>query len=230
MPTIEEVTKAVPDKSEYRVVGVGITYQDPQGRIGPDGTPQVLYGYAVAYRGDTVKLTDSEAERLLQTGTIKPVGEERSYDEMSDDELEGLTTSRAIAVNGSAADGSIRREDRINALNIYDQGTGQGVVGVSTVPGGVAVALPGASEGPRVQTGAAPGGAPDPLEASTDTLAAYIAEGPSGKALNAEETVALAQNDPARAEKVLEAERQATTGDARKTVESRLKAIAESDE
>jgi len=222
MATIEEVTKAVPDKSEYRVVGVGITYQDPQARIGPDGTPQVLYGYAVGYRGDTVSLTDGEAERLKATGTIKPVDEERSYDEMSDDELEALTTSRAIAVVGSAADGSVRREDRINALNIYDQGTGQGVVGVSTVPGGVAVALPGSSEGARVQTGAEPGGAPDALEVDTDTLAAYIAE----QNLNAEETVALAKNDPARAEAVLKAEKQATTGDARKTVESRLKALA----
>jgi len=222
MATIEEVTKAVPDKSDYRVVGVGITYRDPQALIGPDGTPQVLYGYAVAYRGDTVKLTDSEAERLKATGTIKPVGEERSYDEMSDDELEALTTGRAIAVVGSAADGSVRREDRINALNVYDQGTQQGVVGVSSVPGGVQVVLPGSTEGPRVETGAEPAGAPDALEVDTDTLAAYIAE----QNLNAEETVALAKNDPKRAEAVLKAEKQATTGDARKTVESRLKAIA----
>jgi hypothetical protein len=229
MPNIEEVEKAIPSKSAYRVVGVGVTYRDPQAVIGPDGQPQVVYNYAVAGRAETVQLTEWEARRLEDTGTIKPADAERTYDEMGDDELEAMTTERAIDVRGSAADGSVRREDRINALLVFDQGATAGTtVGITTVPGGVAEARPGTSDGPRVQTGVLAPTAPDPAAASTEELAEWIKSGPEGKALTAEETVALAQSDPARAEAVLEAERAASEGDARKTVVERLERLRDS--
>lgn len=226
MPSIEEVEKAIPDKSAYRVVGVGVTYRDPQAVIGPDGQPQVVYNYAVAGRGETVELTDWEARRLEETATIKAADAERTYDEMGDDELEALTTERTLDVRGSAADGSVRREDRINALLVWDQGATSGTsVGITTVPGGIAEARPGTSDGPRVQTGVLAPTAPDPASASTEDLAEWIKSGPEGKALTAEETVALAQSDPAKAEAVLEAERMASEGDARKTVVERLERL-----
>lgn len=229
MPNIEEVEKAIPEKSAYRVVGVGVTYRDPQAVIGPDGQPQVVYNYAVAGRGETVHLTDWEAKRLEETYTIKPADAERSYDEMGDDELEAETTARALDVRGSAADGSVRREDRINALLVYDQGAAGGTsVGVTTVPGGIAEARPGTSDGPRVQTGVNAPTAPDPASASTDELAEYIKTGTEGQALTAEETVALAQNDPAKAQAVLDAEQQASQGDPRKTVVARLERLRDS--
>lgn len=63
--------------------------------------------------------------------------------------------------------------------------------------------------------------APDVGEASVAELASWIeAESP-----NAADTVALAEGDPARAAKVLEAEQSATGGDPRKTVEGPLQKI-----
>lgn len=228
MPNIEEVEKAIPAKQAYRVIGVGVTYRDPQAVIGPDGQPQVVYNYAVAGRGEEVQLTDWEAKRLEATGTIKPHDAERSYDELGDDELEALTSERTIDVRGSAADGSVRREDRINALLVFDQGATAGTsVGITTVPGGIAEARPGTSEGPRIQTGALAPTAPHPASASTDELAEWIKSGPEGKQLTAEETVALARNDPAHAQAVLDAEHQAAAGDPRKTVVERLERLAD---
>lgn len=68
--------------------------------------------------------------------------------------------------------------------------------------------------------------APDPASADVGEIAAFI----TSEKLNADETVALAGDDPQHAQKVLEAERIAASekgGDPRATVESRLQKIAE---
>jgi len=76
------------------------------------------------------------------------------------------------------------------------------------------------------EAAAAEGGAPAQLEAgesSVDELAAYIEDNKP----NVDETIALAGNDPAEAQKVLDAETQATGGVPRAGVEKGLTAIIE---
>jgi hypothetical protein len=224
-------TAQTPETKAYRVTGVGAIYQKPSQTLGPDGKLTTTMAPALGGRGEVIELVPFEAERLEALGVVRPDDEPRSYDEMGDDELERLTSERTIEVRGSAVDGSVRREDRINALLVYDQGATAGTsVGITTVPGGVAEARPGTSEGPRVQTGVLAPTAPDPASASTDEVAEWIKSGPEGKSLTAEETVALAQNDPARAQAVLDAEQQASQGDARKTVVERLERLRDADD
>jgi hypothetical protein len=210
----------------FRVTGVGAIYQKPAQTLGPDGKLTTVMAPTLGGRGEVIDLVPFEAERLQALGVVRPNDEPRSYDELSDEELEAATTERALDVRGSAADGSIRREDRINALLVYDQGATSGTsVGITTVPGGIAEARPGTSDGPRVQTGVLAPTAPDPASSSTEELAEWIKSGPEGKALTAEEVVALAQADPERAQAVLDAEQQASEGDPRKTVVERLERL-----
>lgn len=222
--------RQMPQTKAYRVVGVAAIYQQPTQALNSEGEVTYVMTPTLGTRGETVELIDFEAQRLAALGAVKPADEQRSYDEMGDDELAAETLSRGIDVVGSAVDGSVRREDSINALVMFDQGATAGITrGTTTVPGGVALSAGGTSDVERTERTAeapatltdptAPGF--DPAELDVNALAEHIkAEG-----LNAEATVTLAKNDPELAQKVLEAEQQVTGRDARATVEARLQRI-----
>jgi hypothetical protein len=110
----------------FRVTGVGAIYQKPAQTLGPDGKLTTVMAPTLGGRGEVIDLVPFEAERLQALGVVRPNDEPRSYDELSDEELEAATTERALDVRGSAADGSIRREDRINALLVGRHHDGAG--------------------------------------------------------------------------------------------------------
>ena len=125
-----------------------------------------------------------------------------------------------LELQGIAA--TIRGEDG----QLYDFRTGDDV---SDAPADVRKQLQdsGAVTNPATDPdAAAPGGAPDPAEASVAQLAEFIDKGgDDGKGLNVTQTVNLAAGDPAKAVKVLEAESVAQGGDARKGVADKLQPL-----
>lgn len=223
----------MPDTKPYRVVGVGATYQKPVEALGENGEVKIVNGPALALRGEVIDLIPFEARRLEALGAVRPAEDAPSYDEMSDEDLTANATERRLDVRGSAVDGSVRREDLINALMIHDQGIGVtgGTVGATTTPGNVALAQSGTSELENTYQGGegsepSPAGAPDAHTESVQAIASWI----QNEKPNIDDTVSIAGDSPTAARKVLEAESVATGGDPRSGVESRLSRLAEQDE
>lgn len=129
----------LPATEPYRVVGVGATYLDARVAIGGDGKPTVVYATLVAPGRQIVQLNEHEARRLSALGAVKPAGDPPTYDEMGEEQLAILATSRGVTVRSTSADpDKPLREDYINALAIHDIGSDDAVLkGVGTAPGGV---------------------------------------------------------------------------------------------
>jgi hypothetical protein len=208
----------LPSTESFRVVGVGATYYEPVPTVGGDGKPTIALSYRSAGRGERVELTAYDARRLQQLGAVKPWEDPKSYDEMADDELSRHASARGITVTSSGADPEQPlRQDYVAALNAYDQGADTGVLGVSTEPGKVS-AVAGGGATPNVGQDSA--GYSAQGKSATEVSDWIKSERP-----NVSETVQAADGDPATARVVLEAERTATHGDPRATVEKHLQAI-----
>jgi hypothetical protein len=257
--TREPGTLEMPATEQYRIVGVGATYQRPVETIDAEGQPRIIYTFAMGGRGEVVDLVAGEARRLLALNAVKPVGEAKGYEEMGDEELAAEAKSRGIAVRSSGADSSLPlRTDYIGALQTFDLGSDHGLVGVSSAPGQVVqVSSDGSTlitidgENPPEVAGEEgnPGTFPaeragfvDKASRGGDTGTAassdYSAKGKSATQVakwieserpNEDATVAAAQDDPDLARRVLEAESAATQGDPRQGVKSRLERIAGGD-
>jgi hypothetical protein len=256
--TQEPGTIELPATEQYRVVGVGATFNRPVEIIGPDGKPTVVYTFAFGSRGQVVDLVAGEARRLQALGAVKPVDEAKSYDEMGDDELAAEARQRGITVRSSGADSEQPlRTDYIGALQTFDLGSDQGLVGVSSAPGQVVqvssdghalVTVDGENPPEHAGEEGNPGSFPaeragfvdkatrDGGDGATAASSDYSAKGKSATAVakwieserpNEDATVAAAQDDPDLARRVLEAESAATQGDPRQGVKSRLERIAE---
>lgn len=256
MPELGELT--LPETEQYRVVGVGATYRAPQEVIGGDGQPTIVYTQQVAAGREVISLVAAEARRLQALGAVKPVDEPKSYDEMDDHELDAEVSRRGISVRSSGADSEQPlRTDKINALTTFDLGSDQGLVGVSSHPGGVELvtdqqhrALTLDGETPPEQAGEPgnPGELPDERlgfvskasrESDGNGAGGFSAEGKSVTEVaqwistekpNTRQTVAAANDDPELAKVVLEAEKTASQGDPRQPVVSRLEKIQNRDE
>lgn len=110
------------ETQQYRVKGAGAIYQKQHETLGPDGKVVTVMASTLAVHGETIDLVPFEAHRLLALDAIKPADEPLAYDEMDDTQLASLVAVRGLDVRGTAADGTVRREDQINALTIHDQG------------------------------------------------------------------------------------------------------------
>lgn len=223
----------LPDTEQYRVVIAAAAFDSPRVTYDTEGTAKVIYVRDFGLRGGLVDLIPREAKRLteLETGpAVRLATEPRTYDELSDDELRTEAEARAVqVVSGGADPDRPRREDYINALITFDQGT-MVVHGAGTVPGGIATSPGGAAVATRVDEATlAPIGTTGPVGGGESPLAdlstAALAERIKGDKLNASDTVAIAGNDPALARKVLAAEESAQGGDPRATVEGPLQKI-----
>jgi hypothetical protein len=204
---------SLPDSQEYRIVGVGASYYAPMKTIGPDGKPTVVYVYQFATRGQTVQLTEDQAERLEGLGAVKPYDEPKSYDEMDETELRQLSGERGLRIVSSGADpDQPLRQDYVQALKTYDTGADAGVVGAASAPGGVVTVGPAEIER---------AGDFDATGKSATEVSDWI----SSERPNASRTVAAAQGDPETARVVLEAESSAHNGDPRATVTRQLEKI-----
>jgi hypothetical protein len=130
---------SLPPTEKYRVTGLGAVYYAPTEIIGADGVPKVAYVTNLATRAQVIDLVAGEARRLSALGAVKPAGDPPTYDEMDEQQLAVLATSRGVAVRSSSADPDRPlREDYINALFTHDLGSDEAVLrGVGTVPGGV---------------------------------------------------------------------------------------------
>jgi hypothetical protein len=122
MPATKEEAAVLPAKEPYRVSALGATYFDPVIGLRPDGSEGVISVDRIGRFGETIELTAGQAARLVDLGVVKPAGEERSYDEMTVDELKALADERALDVKGSGANGAALKDDYVNALNTFDQG------------------------------------------------------------------------------------------------------------
>jgi hypothetical protein len=221
----------LPDTEQYRVVIAAAAFDSPRIVYDVEGKAKVIYVRDFGMRGGIVDLIPREAKRLqeLDTGpAVRRATEPRTYDELSDDELRAEAATRGLIVASSGADPSIPlREDHINALITYDQGT-LVVHGAGTVAGGIATSPGGPVTRVDEVTGA-PVGGPTLASLSATPAADLDVEGLAGhlkaEKLNAADTVAIAGDDPALARKVLEAERSAQGGDPRATVEGPLQKI-----
>jgi hypothetical protein len=199
----------LPATKRYRVSIAGASYQKHKTDVGADGQDVEVVTRELALFGEEIELTDREAKRLTDLDAVKPADEPLSYEEMDTDALAKLADERGIDVNGSAVDGQALKDDYINALRIYDQAQG-------TVRPAGPVAPP------------EPPGPPPPLaEADPQLVERIQSGGEGGKPLTVDETVALAENDPALAEPVLAAEVAASGGSPRKGVQDGLRALIE---
>jgi len=174
-----------------------------------------------AARGEFVELHPREAARLDKLGMLVPPGRE----------VEGTpaqvraNAERAIADNAKAI-----IERGVNPLDVaFPPSTETPAPSVSPPPSGAApsgdltTGDTGIEPTMPVDSGlpVAPAEPPDAAIAEVGEISAFIeAEQP-----NAADTVALAKGDPALAVKVLEAEKTATGGDPRKSVEGPLQKI-----
>lgn len=216
----------LPKTEKFRVVIAGAAYDSPRIRHDEQGKGEVIYVRESAVRAEEIELVPREAKRLQDLGAVVPASEPRSYDEMDDAELAAETKARGLVVTSSSADpDQPLRQDFVAALQTFDAGQTAGV-GVSTVPGGLAIGGVTApfNEGdfaqevgtPPEETAPADGGVASRL------TSAQLAQHITDEKLNASDTVDLAGGDPALAAKVLEAEGIAQGGDPRATVEGPL--------
>jgi hypothetical protein len=233
MATKEEKAEAkLPDTEEYRVVIAAAAYERPAITHDAEGTAKVIYVRDFGLRGSPVSLVAREAKRLTELDTgpaVRLATEPRSYDELDDKELGAEADARGLhVVSGGADPDQPRREDYINALVTFDQGT-MVVHGAGTVSGGIAtsssegvVSRIDEGTGETISTSFPPGPGEVALaDLHTDALADRI----KGEKLNASDTVAIANGDPALARKVLAAEQSAQGGDGRQTVVEPLQKI-----
>jgi hypothetical protein len=198
-------TATLPDTECYRVVIAGARYDAPRIDHDLQGKARVIYTSEFATRGQEIDLVPREAKRLEGLGAIRPADSEREYDELGDDELAAQAALRGIPVRSSGADADKPlREDYINALVTYDAGAGDAVgVGPQRLPDEVV--------------------APAPADDPAGLTAPQIREQIDSEGLTIPQTVDLAQDDPAMAQRVLEAER--LSGDPRAGVEKGLQKI-----
>lgn len=123
-----EAKAKLPETKPYRVCIGGAMYASPRLAQNLDGSETLLYPTVLGTRGETIELTDREAQRLttLDTGpAVKPAGEPLSYDEMNDKQLDAAVKAAGVKVTSSSADSDRPlRADKINALLTYDQGRG----------------------------------------------------------------------------------------------------------
>jgi hypothetical protein len=211
-------TATLPDTECYRVVIAGARYDAPRIDHDLQGKARVIYTSEFATRGQEIDLVPREAKRLEGLGAIRPADSEREYDELGDDELAAQAALRSIPVRSSGADADKPlREDYINALVTYDAGAGD-AVGVGTQPGGIV--SQGAAGPQRLPDEVV---APAPADDPAGLTAPQIREQIDSEGLTIPQTVDLAQDDPAMAQRVLEAER--LSGDPRAGVEKGLQKI-----
>lgn len=211
-------TAKLPDTGRYRVVIAGARYDAPRIDHDLEGKARVIYTSEFALRGQEIDLVPREARRLGELGAIRPADSEREYDELGDDELAAQATLRGVPVRSSGADADKPlREDFINALVTYDRGAGD-AVGVGTQPGGIV-----SQSAAGVQRLPDEAVAPSPADDPASLTAPQIREQIDAEVLTAPQTIDLAQDDPALAGRVLEAER--LSGDPRASVEKGLQKI-----
>jgi HPt (histidine-containing phosphotransfer) domain-containing protein len=211
-------TAKLPDTECYRVVIAGARYDAPRIDHDLEGNARVIYVSEFALRGQEIELIPREVKRLTELGAVRPADSQREYDELGDDELAALAASRGVPVRSTGADADKPlREDYINALVVYDRGAGD-AVGAGTQPGGIAVQGVGGPQ--RVPDEVA---TPGPAEDQASLTAPQLREQIDSEGLTAPQTIDLAQDDPALAQRVLEAER--LSGDPRTSVEKGLQKI-----
>lgn len=211
----------LPDTEPYRVVIGMAAYQKPTASYDFEGNGSVVYPTEYGRRGEVIDLIPREAARLQQDHirAVVPADQPLTYAEMGDEQLARETAALGLTVPSSSADPDRPlRTDFINVLEAYERGETAGV-GVSSVPGGIAVG--GANVTPGVAQAVGSDSEIDVAGSSVEDIAAYLeAEKP-----NAAETVALAGDDPELAQKVLDAEKAAQGGDPRVTVQEPLQKI-----
>jgi hypothetical protein len=211
-------TVTLPHTGRFRVVIAGARYDAPRIDHDLEGKARVIYVSEFALRGQEIDLVEREAHRLEKLGAVRPAHSPLEYDELGDDELATQAASRGVAVRSTGADADKPlREDYINALVAYDRGAGD-AVGAGTQPGGIAVQ--GVSGPQRVPDEVA---TPGPAEDQASLTAPQLREQIDSEGLTAPQTIDLAQDDPALAQRVLEAER--LSGDPRASVEKGLQKI-----
>lgn len=214
----------LPETKPYRVVIAAAVYDSPRLDYDIEGKGRVIFVREFGLRASEIDLVAREAKRLADLDAVVPASEPRAYGEMDDDELAKLASERGLTVLSSGADpDKPLRVDFLNSLDTFERGEVV-AVGASTVPGGVSVGSGTASvtAGQPQQVGEEPDVGFDAASASVEQIADYI----ESENLTAPETVALAQDDPALADKVLAAEKSARGGDQRATVVSGLEKIS----
>lgn len=212
---------SLPDTQEYRVVVVGVLYQEPRIDHDLEGNARVIYVTQTAPRGAVVGLVPREAKRLQDLDAVRPADSPKGYDELDDEQAKAAAAARGLVVRSSGADADQPlREDYITALHNADLASDEAAgVGVGTTPGGIlAVGPDGAT---RVDVPESAAAAFDPNTATVEQLSAHITDGK----LNAADTVDLAAGDPTIARRVLDAEKAAQGGDSRATVTGPLQKI-----
>jgi hypothetical protein len=115
----------LPATKPYRVSIGGAMYASPRVAQNIDGSEQVSYPVVLGQRGETIMLTDAEAQRLTDLEAVKPADEPLSYDEMNDKQLDAAVKAAGVKVTSSSADSDRPlRGDKIAALLTFDQGRG----------------------------------------------------------------------------------------------------------
>ncbi|HET6502115.1 MAG TPA: hypothetical protein VFG87_15270 [Amycolatopsis sp.] len=115
----------MPDTKPYRVSIGGAMYASPRIAQNIDGSETLSYPTVLGVRGETVMLTDREAQRLTDLEAVKPADEPLSYDEMNDKQLDAAVKEAGVTVTSSGADADKPlRGDKIQALRTFDQGRG----------------------------------------------------------------------------------------------------------
>lgn len=203
-----------PEKTTVTVTGVFAQFVTTRKRI----TGKVEEVARTAFKGETVEMPKTEADRLAELGMVRELSAQTVLD-------------RALNPSDNVREGAVGGTQPVTvsppSLGVPPQGdltTGDtGTADVQPPP-----ETPGGSEPRRAVEPPAPEEAGDGFDARGKTLDEVQAwlrrERPNMPA-----TVAAANGDPAAAETVLEAERLARNGDARGDVERNLTAIIDAD-
>lgn len=202
------------------VIGVFATYKTPE------DPPRVL----TARRGASITVTEAEAKRLDGLGTVATLDLAGLADHERQAKLDRYRAERGDAEAVEAVARAVAPTDPIPDVTVPQPSVsppGLGAAPVGTIVTGD-TGGPDTPPPPEAATSAAlpRADAPDIAEAPVAEIAAWI----SAESPNIGDTVVLAENDPALASKLLEAEQSATGGDPRKGVEDGLQKIIDSGE
>lgn len=197
--------------------------------VAPDGSERV--GLAMKTRGEYIgdDAAPGEIERLESLGMLMPEGGEiddvRALEEAVTRALNPLDVIRETPTPTMSVSPPPLGATPLGEFTTGDTGIDPADQPDPLPTGTIVTTSPGvnaeqeALDAQRAGTNLPRTDAPDPED--TGALAEFIAN----EKLNAGDTVALAEGDPDRAALVLEAERNATGGDPRKTVEEPLQKI-----
>lgn len=117
-------SKSAGKRGDYRVVAVGVGYDDPTEITDSQGNTTTVAIRRDGRAGEVISLTASEAARLEALDAVVPADAPSTYREMSVDDLQAEADSRGLTVEGTGANGNVLKEDLVGALEAHDASQG----------------------------------------------------------------------------------------------------------